>query len=55
MKAILDAAANAYIIRINEKIGALSEVYVVEEIKVSDECLRRINEVSGNTSEIAAW
>lgn len=54
MKAIIDAADNAYIIRIYGNDGALCDIHVVEEIEVSDKYLNSMNEFSRNTPEIAA-
>lgn len=53
MKAVIDAADNAYIIRMYEKEGVLADIYVVEEIEVSGEYLNRMNEFRGNVPEIA--
>lgn len=53
MKAIIDAADNAYIIRMYEKEGVLADIYVVEEIEVSGEYLNRVNECSRKLPEIA--
>jgi len=53
MKAIIDAADNAYIIRMYEKEGVLADIYVVDEIEVSGEYLNKMTEFTGNVAEIA--
>ena len=53
MKAIIDAADNAYIIRMYEKEGVLADIYVVDEIEVSGEYLNKMTEFRSNVAEIA--
>ena len=54
MKAIIDAADNAYVIRIYGKNGALCDIHVVEEIEMSGEYLNKMTEFNGNAPETAA-
>ncbi len=54
MKAIIDVSDDAYVIRIYGKEGDLSDIHIVEEIKMSSEYLNKITEFNGNAPETAA-
>ncbi len=54
MKAVIEAVDDAYVIRIYEREGALSDIYVVEELEVSGVYLNRTSEFRSNVPELAA-